>query len=337
MVFLVLLGTFLFSIIFVGFVRRYAIRENIIDLPNDRSSHTIPTPRGGGVAIVVSFTSALCALSYWRLIDMRTAVLVGAAGCAIAGIGYADDRRQLSARLRFTVHIAAAIFVVSLIGGFPAAKLARWGLGEFWIGSAFTVLVLVWGTNLFNFMDGIDGIAGSEAISISAAAAWFNWHDGGDPGMTAAMLALSAASLGCLAWNWPPARIFIGDVGSGFLGFMVITLTLVASQRGTIPIEVLPILGGVFLTDATITLIRRLLRGDRWLDAHRMHAYQHLARRFGNHKAVTLTVIAINCGWLLPWAFVANRFPEYARFSVAGALVPLCIVVGLAGAGKRDR
>ena len=333
----VLIGTFVFSIVFVGFVRRYAIKKNIFDLPNERSSHTRPTPRAGGIAIVVSFVSALFAFSLWRLVDMRTALIVSVAGCAVAGIGYVDDRRQLTAKLRFAVHLAAAVFVVALIGGFPKMELARWGLSEFWVGSAFTVLVLVWGTNLFNFMDGIDGIAASEAISISMAAAWLNWLDGGDPGMTAAMLALSAASLGCLAWNWPPASIFIGDVGSGFLGFMVITLAIVANQRGTMPIEVLPILGGVFLTDATITLIRRLLRGDRWLDAHRMHAYQHLARRLGSHRPVTMTVIVINLGWLLPWAYVANRFPEYARICVAGALLPLCIVVTLTGAGKREQ
>ena len=333
----VLIGTFVFSIVLVGFVRRYALRKNIIDLPNTRSSHTKPTPRAGGIAIVVSFMTALCVLSLCRLVDMRTAFVLSIAGCAIAGIGYLDDRRRLTARSRLAVHLVAAVLVVALLGGIPERELARWGLNEFWVGSAFTVLVLVWGTNLFNFMDGIDGIAGSEAIFISAAGAWLNWLDGSDPGMTAAMLVLSAASLGCLAWNWPPARIFIGDVGSGFLGFMATALVIVASQRGSIPIEVLPILGGVFLVDATITLIRRLLRGDRWLDAHRMHAYQHLAHRLQSHRPVTVTVIAINLSWLLPWAYVANRFPEYARICVAGALLPLCIIAILAGAGKRDQ
>jgi Fuc2NAc and GlcNAc transferase len=333
----VLIGTFVFSIVLVGYVRRYALKKNIIDLPNTRSSHARPTPRAGGIAIVMSFISALCVLSLCRVVDTRTASILSVAGCTIAGIGYLDDRRQLTARLRLTVHLAAAVLVVALLGGLPERELARWGLNEFWVGSAFTVLVLVWGTNLFNFMDGIDGIAGSEAIFISAGGAWLNWLDGSDSGMTAAMLSLSAASLGCLVWNWPPARIFMGDVGSGFLGFMVTALAIVASERGSIPIEVLPILGGVFLVDATITLIRRILRGDQWLDAHRMHAYQHLAHRLGNHRPVTLTVIAIDLCWLLPWAYVANRFPEYARICVAGALLPLCIIVILTGAGKREQ
>jgi Fuc2NAc and GlcNAc transferase len=200
-----------------------------------------------------------------------------------------------------------------------------------------SVLILVWSTNLFNFMDGIDGIAASESIFISGALAWLNWLGGGTSGTTAAMLSLSAASLGCLVWNWPPARIFMGDVGSGFLGFMVTALAMVSNERGSIPMEVLPILGGVFLVDATVTLIRRMLRGDRWTEAHRMHAYQHLARRFGSHRPVTMIVIAIDLVWLLPWAFAASRFPANAQAYTVGALLPLVILTVLAGSGKREK
>jgi Fuc2NAc and GlcNAc transferase len=332
----ILLGTFAFSVVLVGFVRRHALERNIVDLPNVRSSHTVPTPRSGGIAIVVSFMAALCALSSSGLVDTKTAFTLIAAGCAIAGIGYLDDRRQLTARSRLSVHLVAAVFVIALVGGFPERELARWGLSEFWVGSVFAVLVLTWGTNLFNFMDGIDGIAGSESIFVSAAAAWLNWRSCGDSGTTAAMLSLSAASLGCLVWNWPPARIFMGDVGSGFLGFMVTALVIIATQRGSIRIEVLPILGGVFLVDATITLLRRLLRGDRWLEPHRTHAYQHLARRLGSHERVTLIVIVINLSWLLPWAYVANRFPDNARICLAAALSPLVVFALLAGAGRRE-
>jgi Fuc2NAc and GlcNAc transferase len=317
-------------------VRRYALRNNIVDLPNTRSSHVAPTPRAGGIAIVLSFVAALCALCLCRVIDARTAGVLIISGCAIAGVGYLDDRRQLAARARFAVHLAAAVFVVALLGGIPELELARWGLGGFWVGAAFAVLVLAWGTNLFNFMDGIDGIAASEAIFMSMAGAYLNWLDGGDSEVTAAMLSLSAATAGCLVWNWPPARIFMGDVGSGFLGFMVTLLVILACSRGSVPIEVLPILGGVFLVDATVTLIRRFLRGDRWTEAHRMHAYQHLARRWHRHKLVTVLVIAINLGWLLPWAYMATRFPTNARIFFGISMLPLVAAALLAGAGKRD-
>lgn len=328
--------TFTSSVILVGVVRAYALKRNIVDLPNARSSHIAPTPRAGGIAIVLTFLASLVALCFCRIIDTRTAAILIVAGCAIAGVGFLDDRQQLTAKSRFTVHVAAAAFVVALLGGIPEAELARWGLGKYWIGSAFSVLVLAWGTNLFNFMDGIDGIAASEAIFMSMAVACLSWLDGGDFGMTAAMFCLAAATLGCLVWNWPPARIFMGDVGSGFLGFMVAALAIIVCQRGRIPIEVLPILGGAFLVDATVTLLRRLVRGDRCLEAHRMHAYQHLARRWQKHRPVTLIVIAINLIWLLPWAYVANRFPTDARICLAAALLPLVILALIGGAGRPE-
>jgi Fuc2NAc and GlcNAc transferase len=332
----IFLGTLAFSVVLAGFVRRHALERRILDLPNSRSSHAVPTPRGGGIAIVVPFVTALCALSAWELVDIKTTLTLIAASCAIAGVGYIDDRRQLDARLRLAVHLLTAVAFVAVLGGLPESELVRWGLGGFWVGSALAVLALVWGTNLFNFMDGIDGIAASESIFISSGLALLNWLDGGTSGVTDAMLSLSAGSLGCLVWNWPPARMFMGDVGSGFLGFILTALAMLSNRRGGIPIEVLPILGGVFLVDATITLVRRILRGDRWLEAHRMHAYQHLARRFGSHKPVTLIVIAINLVWLLPCAFAANRFPDNARMVMVVALLPLVIFTVIAGSGKRE-
>ncbi|HTB88460.1 MAG TPA: glycosyltransferase family 4 protein [Steroidobacteraceae bacterium] len=332
----ILVLTFAFSAILVGVVRRHALRNNIVDLPNMRSSHTVPTPRAGGIAVVVSFVAALCALCLCRVVDARTAGILIISGCAIAAVGYLDDRRQLTAKARFAVHLAAAVFAIALLGGIPEPELARWGLGGFWIGFAFAVLVLAWGTNLFNFMDGIDGIAASEAIFMSMAGAYLNWLDGGDSGVTAAMLCLSAATAGCLVWNWPPARIFMGDVGSGFLGFMVTLLVILTCNRGSAPIEVLPILGGVFLVDATVTLIRRFVRGDRWMEAHRMHAYQRLSRKWQSHKLVTVLVIAVNFGWLLPWAYMANHSPTNARIYFGIAMLPLIAAALLAGAGKRD-
>jgi Fuc2NAc and GlcNAc transferase len=332
----ILAGTLALSIILVGVVRGYALKKNIVDLPNARSSHVAPTPRAGGIAIVLSFVAALCALYFWRTLDLRTAGTLIFTGCAVAGIGYLDDRRQLTAKARFAVHLAAAVIAVALLGGFPTPELAKWGVGEFWFGLAFTVLVLAWATNLFNFMDGIDGLAASEAIFISTAGAFLNWLDGGDSGVTAAMLCLSVATAGCLVWNWPPARIFMGDVGSGFLGFMLTLIAMLACSRGKVPIEVLPILGGVFLVDATVTLTRRFARGDRWLEAHRSHAYQHLARKWRGHKPVTAAVIAINLGWLLPWAYMANRDSMHSRIYFGIAMLPLVIAALLAGAGRRE-
>jgi Fuc2NAc and GlcNAc transferase len=159
----------------------------------------------------------------------------------------------------------------------------------------------------------------------------------GDPGLTAAMICLSGASWGFLAWNWPPARIFMGDVGSGYLGLMLPMLGFAASQRAAIPLQVWLILGGVFLVDATATLFRRVLRGDRWFEAHRLHAYQHSARRCKGHLPVTVIVIALNLLWLLPWAVIAVRVPKLASMCVGAALMPLLIIALVAGAGRPER
>ena len=333
----IVVGSFAIAMIATGLMRRFAVRKDLLDVPNARSSHSSPTPRGGGVAIVVAFLGAAVALTITDHLNDKFLVAFLGGGGAIALVGFLDDRRTLPARVRFTVHLAAAGFVVSLLGGIPEFDLENWGLHGVWTGATVAVLLLVWTTNLFNFMDGIDAIAGSEAAFIAGAGAWINWHHGGDAGLTFAMLSLTAASFGFLRWNWPPARIFMGDVGSGFLGFSLAALGLAASMTGEIPIEVWAILGGVFLVDSTVTLIRRIARGDRWFEAHRTHAYQHLARRFKAHLPVTAWVIVIDLVWLLPWAIVAANHPTRAPLLLAVALIPLVVCALACGAGAEEK
>jgi len=323
----VVTATGILSMKLTGVVRYFAIRRNLLDVPNLRSSHTSPTPRGGGIAIVLSFFASIATLAVFEDVETRLLITVLMGGGAMAFIGFIDDHRSLRASVRLGVHLAAAICAVILLGGIPERALEHWGLHGALIGGVMGVLALVWASNLFNFMDGIDGIAGSEAVFVTAAGAWLNWCRGDDAGLTAAMLCIAAASLGFLRWNWPPAEIFMGDVGSGFLGFIVAVLSLAASQRGPLPFEVWGILGGVFVVDATITLLRRFVRGDRWYEAHSTHAYQRLARRWQAHLPVTLLVSAINLFWLLPWAWVAASTPLYARYCLAGALTPLIALI----------
>jgi Fuc2NAc and GlcNAc transferase len=334
--FLIVSCTFMVSLLATGLMRRYALQRNLLDVPNNRSSHLFATPRGGGVAIVFGFAFALLTIAWETHFDLRRLSGLLVSGLAIAIVGYLDDRRTLPASIRFGVHVAAALFVVLLFGGIPESALANWGLHGFWIGMAVAVVSLVWVTNLFNFMDGIDGIAGAEVVFVSIAGAWLNWQAGGDSTLTAVTLCLAAASAGFLIWNWPPARIFMGDVGSGFLGFTVAVLGLAISQHGAVPIEIWVILAGVFVVDATVTLVRRVIRGDRWFEAHRMHAYQHLAQRWKGHLPVTLSISMVNLVWLLPWAWLATRNPADALWCLAAALAPLLVLALVFGAG-RDR
>jgi Fuc2NAc and GlcNAc transferase len=333
---MVVVGAWALSYVLVGAIRRIAIKQNIIDVPNERSSHAVATPRGGGVGIVVSFVAATSALWAIDLISSKIWLALVLSGGAIAGVGYLDDRQHLSAARRILVHVGAAVFFVAAAGGYPAPEVIKWGLRGVWAGSAFSVLALVWGTNLFNFMDGIDGIAAGESIFITVSAGTLNLMNGGDSGLTAVLFSLSAASLGFLFWNWPPARIFMGDVGSGFLGFIISACLMATSIQGALPIEVLPILGGVFFVDATTTLMRRILQGDRWLEPHRTHAYQRMARRFGRHLPVTIIIFVVNVVWLLPWAVATIRFPENGRVYMAAALLPLVIISIVVGAGRRE-
>jgi Fuc2NAc and GlcNAc transferase len=319
-----------------GLVRGHALRHAMLDIPNARSSHVTPTARGGGVAIVGVYLACVCVLACLRLISVNAAIALVGGGLSIAVIGYVDDRVEVPARIRFVVHLAAALLIILLLGGVAEQSLHTVGLHGLIAGGIVGVLVLTWATNLFNFMDGIDGIAASEAVFVAASGAALYWLRGGDVGLSIAMLALAAAACGFLIWNWPPARIFMGDVGSGFLGFSIGALALAASQRGVVRIEVWAILSGVFLVDATLTLLRRLARGERWFEAHRMHAYQHLASRWKSHRPVTVLVISVNCLWLLPWAYAAAAVPIWAAWYMAAALVPLAIVLLFVGAGSRE-
>ena len=328
-------ATILFAWIATGFVRRHALKYAILDIPNVRSSHCAPTPRGGGLAIVAAFMSALVLLTLTGMLQLNVTLVLIAGGGAVAATGYLDDRRSLPASVRICIHIIAATLAVFVLGGITQQSLRNMGLHGIWAGALLGVMALTWSTNLFNFMDGIDGIAGSEAIFVAAAGAVLNWGYGGNIGLTAAMFVLAAATSGFLIWNWPPARIFMGDVGSGFLGFTLAVLGLAASRNSTTPIEAWAILSGVFLVDSTVTLVRRIVRGDRWFEAHRLHAYQYLARRWGAHMPVTVLAIGINLFWLFPWAWLAAQYPSHARYSVIAALGPLAIVALLAGAGRK--
>jgi Fuc2NAc and GlcNAc transferase len=222
-----------------------------------------------------------------------------------------------------------------LIGGVgEEAALMGMGIDCKFVGVAILVLAVIWGINLFNFMDGIDGLAATEAIFIAGAAALFNWKAGGSLGATAAMLCLMTACAGFLVLNWSPASIFMGDVGSGFLGITLVLLAVLISETSRIPIQVWPILGGVFVVDATVTLLRRILRGDKWSEAHRTHAYQHLAARFRSHQVVTLIVVAIDILWLFPWAYYTATREANKDLCMTLALSPLVVAACLIGSGR---
>lgn len=317
---LVLVGVLAGSFAGTEALRRYALRRQVLDVPNARSSHSVPTPRGGGVAIVLGFLLGLCGLYGLGSVDAALIAALLPGGALIAAVGFWDDHTPLPARVRIVVHFAAALWALVCLGGWHRLELGfavlEWGAAGYAVGA----LLLVWLLNLYNFMDGIDGIAAAEAVCTGLGGALLLWLAGAPP---AVPLALAAAGLGFGLHNWPPARIFMGDAGSGFLGYVLGVLGLQATVSGATALWPWLILLGVFVVDATLTLLRRMLRGERWLEPHRTHAYQWAARRCGRHLPVTVATVALNLLWLLPCALLAVRYPSWALPVTLLALAPL--------------
>jgi len=294
------------SLVGTGLLRRYALRRNIIDVPNDRSSHLVPTPRGGGVAIVLTFLAGLAVLVAAGLADPRTAAALAGAGAIVALVGFLDDHGHVAARWRLLAHFAAALWALVALGGLPPMAALGTTIDLGWMGDVLGVIALVWLLNLYNFMDGIDGIAGVETLAVCVGAILVHRLRGGAEPSWIIPALLAIATLGFLAWNLPPARIFMGDAGSGFLGIALGILALGAAHVSPTLLWSWIILLGIFTVDATVTLLRRLQRGERIYEAHRSHGYQHAAARWGSHGRVSLMVGAINVVWLWPWAALAG-------------------------------
>lgn len=291
----------LLSLGLTGLLRRYALSRSLMDIPNARSSHSVPTPRGGGVAIVLSFLLALPVLAALGAIEWSHAWALLGAGTWIALIGFLDDHGHIAARWRLLAHFIGAIWVLVWLGGLAPLNIFSVAFDLGWFGHVLAAFYLVWLLNLYNFMDGIDGIASVEAISVCLGGALLYLMQG-DTEAAMAPLLLAAACCGFLYWNFPPAKIFMGDAGSGFLGIVLGIMSLQAAWSAPHLLWSWLILLGVFIVDATWTLIRRLLRGDKVYEAHRSHGYQFASRQVGRHLPITLAVALINIGWLLPIA-----------------------------------
>lgn len=316
-------------------LRRYALARSLIDIPNARSSHTLPTPRGGGVAIVLCFLFALVVMLAEGSQTMASALALGGAGLGVAILGFLDDHGHIAARWRLLGHFSAAAWGLFWLGGLPPFTLFGGTFDLGWVGHVLAVVYLVWMLNLYNFMDGIDGIASVEAICVCLGASLI-YVLAGQGALVAAPLLLAAAVAGFLFWNFPPARIFMGDAGSGFLGIMLGLFSLQAAWAEPSLLWSWLILLGVFIVDATGTLLRRLIRGDKVYEAHRSHAYQFASRRFGSHLPVTLAVAGINLLWLLPLAVAAGVWGMDGATILVIAYVPLVVLAMVFRAGELE-
>ena len=323
---------FIAAFVLTWVLRRYALASSLMDIPNERSSHSVPTPRGGGVAIVLSFLAVLPLLGVLQLLPWSFVIGIVGAGSGVAVLGFLDDHGHIAARWRLLGHFSSAAWALYWLGGLPLVQVFGYAFDLGLIGNVLAAVYIVWLLNLYNFMDGIDGIASVEAICVCLGGALL-YVLLGAANLALVPVLLAAAVAGFLCWNFPPARIFMGDAGSGFLGLLSLQAAWIKSDLLWSWI----ILLGVFVVDATFTLLRRLLRGDKVYEAHRSHAYQYASRQFAGHRPVTLSVLLINLAWLLPMAVLVGLGYVDGLLGVVIAYLPLVLLAVKFKAGQLEK
>lgn len=327
---------FFLSVAILSFVTTYLIKcyaqKNLLDIPNQRSSHQVAKPKGGGLAIVISFFFAVLVGFFDNRIERFHFYLL-ILTLLVAAIGFWDDHQPIPAYWRLMIHFSVAVGVMTLLGGFPILVVGKvateLGIFGYFIGVVF----LVWLLNLFNFMDGIDGLAASETVFVAGSLAYFLYAVDFQLFFISAALAFSCS--GFLVWNWPLAKIFMGDVGSGFLGLILAMLILMASHQSPVFLYIGMILTAVFFVDSTYTLLVRIASRQKWYDAHCSHAYQQAAKQYGHLKVVQI-VWGINLFWLFPTAILVYLFPEFNVIAIMVAYIPLIYLTIKFNAGKQQ-
>ena len=338
--FIVSLSSFALVAVLSAGVIRYGPRFGLLDTPVARSAHVAPKPLGGGAALAAPYF--LCVIWFVASAAISESALAYLGCLFIVVLGFSDDRWQLSSKVRLPVQFIVSVAAVRAIG-VDSVDFGFFSLSEPLTLSLLAVLSLVWLCNLTNFMDGIDGIAASQLlvtslscvvllVGLDAAADESGEHDV----VLTLSVVLAASAAGFLLWNWSPASLFMGDAGSGFIGFALGLLALesLVTQRMSVWSWVL--LLGVFIADTAVTLLVRIIRGERWYEGHSQHAYQILSRRLNSHPRVVGGVILINICWLLPLAWVAGILPHYGVLFATIGLAPLLLGCYRLGAGRAD-
>ena len=282
---MIYLSLFILSFGLTYFIKEHAIKNSLVAEVTERSSHSVPTPHGGGIAIAIIW---FIGLSYLFFIDKIDTSLYYAlmAGTIISVVSYFDDLFELSAKVRLITQTLVAVLGLYFLGGFEKFDLFFFSIDNPIITNIFAFLMIVWFINLYNFLDGIDGYAGGEAVFLGAVGFLLF---GGDH-----FLVLIAAVMGFLVWNWHKAKIFMGDVGSTLLGYTVAVFTIYYANQEATDFWTWIILFGLFWFDATFTLIMRYQNGEKLSQAHKKHAYQRLNQSGWGHDKVVLFSILIN-------------------------------------------
>ena len=317
------------SSLITDFVRRFSIKNKLLDIPNDRSSHDIPKPKGGGISIVLIILGTVAVLSFFGMIkpDISMSMLVGLS--IVAVVGLIDDYKDLSILVRTIFYFIAAVFSIYLIGGITSISISDYYFDLNHIGFFLGVLFLVWTTNLYNFMDGTDGFAAIQTICIGLFCGLLLYLIA-ETSYAIIMFCLVASTIGFLHWNWAPAKIFMGDVGSCTIGFLFGLLSLYMEKMGIISIAVWLVLLSPFIVDSTFTLLKRIINKEKWYTAHNMHAFQKLYQSGLAHNklAIGLLVMNITIVWPIAWlAHVYKNLESILLVSLYGIIGIMWLIV----------
>ncbi|MFK8018211.1 MAG: hypothetical protein AB8B86_00430 [Pseudomonadales bacterium] len=342
-------------LVFIGvysalyFYRNLANSRHWFDVPNLRSSHTVPTPGGAGIAMALVVSPVLIGfVLYWSA--SPSLLMLFCLAFALACAGWVDDRFGLSRRVRAVLFLGCALLLANQV----------WL--PLWLPLLASALSLFVYTNLFNFMDGTDGLAASQSLFFSLSVAVFaagadgslsgiadgflfgiaegslsniaegsvsNIAEGSSAHFVAYCLIVSSATAAFLCWNWSPAKVFLGDAGSLFLGFLLAGLAIIAHVNGFVHILVSLVLLIVFVAEALTTIILRLIAREDITAAHRSHPYQLLARRWGSHKKVALSYAVVNCAVVLPLAIYIRANPTEGTIITVIAYMFFCVIIGV--------
>jgi len=325
------LGILALSVLLTGFARYLAQRFNVIDHPNHRSMHELPVPRGGGMAIVIIITGFYAWLAWHSALSLLLCFALSVPPLMVALIGLIDDFGHVSRRLRLGTQVGSAALGLLAIGALPAIELPSGLWQPSNILMPVALIAIVWLSNLYNFMDGINGLASLEAIFVLLAAAALCLINEALP-WGFILIVLASAIAGFLPWNFPHAKIFMGDSGSGFLGLSFGLLIIATGVAGALSIWTWMILLAVFISDASWTLIYRLTTGQAWNEPHNSHAYQRISQAINSHVKVSLGAMLINVFWLLPLAWMAENSSN-GIYYLTLAYLPLIAVCMKTNAG----
>lgn len=321
MIYLIL---FFISFFLTFSIKQIALKKSLLAIPNERSSHDAPTPYGGGIAIAMTWFLGLIYLLTCKEIDTQLfqALMVG---FILSIVSFMDDLYEVSPRKRLLIQAIVGGMGLYLLGGLSQIDMGLFVIENHILTNGIAFLGILWFINLYNFLDGIDGYAGSEAVFLGLAG-WFLW--GGNY-----FLVLIASVLGFLVWNWPKAKIFMGDVGSTLLGYNVAIFAVYSQNHGT-SILVWLILFGVFWFDATLTLARRYRNHEKLSCAHKKHAYQRVAQSGWSHQKIVIGSMVLNMV-LVILGYISLQFHEILVTCFIITIALLYVIIKIIDSQKR--